>query len=271
MAVGILVGSARSSANSDRVAKQGDEAVADEAGGRVVSSDDQLKDRREQFLVVEALVSVAGADQTADQVVSRVLLLGLDECSQHAHNGVRRLFGRRVLRRSGGRDKQLGEPLTERGAVGRRHTEQLADDRERQREGEGPNKIDPAVGSLGGDVVEEVVRHRLHVSAQRLDPPRREGSRDEPPKPGVVGWVDGEHVPGERRSGQALGHDTGARRQGGVHVLGEPRVVECGQRLFVAGHQPGAVPVGQCHRMHRAEPADLGEHRERVVEVVGPP
>ena len=47
-----------------RVAEQGDEAVADEAGGCVVTGDDQLKDRREQLLAVEALFSVAGVDQS---------------------------------------------------------------------------------------------------------------------------------------------------------------------------------------------------------------
>ena len=54
-----------------RVAEQGDDAVADEARGRVVTGDDQLEDRREQLPGVEALVPVAGGDQGADEVVSR--------------------------------------------------------------------------------------------------------------------------------------------------------------------------------------------------------
>ena len=43
------------------MAEQGDDAVADEAGGRVVPGDDQLEDRREQLLLIEPLVAVAGA------------------------------------------------------------------------------------------------------------------------------------------------------------------------------------------------------------------
>ena len=62
--------------------------------------------------------------------------------------------------------------------------------------------------SLGGDLVEKVVDDRLHVGAQGLDPSRRESCRHEPPQPGVIGRVDGEHVPGEVRSGKALGHDS---------------------------------------------------------------
>ena len=48
-------------------------------------------------------------------------------------------------------------------------------------------------------------------------------------------------------------------------------IVEGGVRLLVADHEPGVMPVGQRHRVHRAELADLGEQRERVVEIVGPP
>ena len=100
-----------------RVAEQRDEAVADEAGGCVVTGDDQLKDRREQLLAVEALFSVAGVDQIGDEVVAGVDLLGLDECFQHGHYRVGCLLGCRILGRSGCGDEQLGEPLTERGAV----------------------------------------------------------------------------------------------------------------------------------------------------------
>ena len=82
-----------------RVAEQGDDAVADEAGGGVVTGDDQLEDRREQLLVVEPLFSVAGVDQTTDEVVAGVDLLGLDEGSEHGHDGVGRLLGRGVLGR----------------------------------------------------------------------------------------------------------------------------------------------------------------------------
>ena len=73
----------------------------------------------------------------------------------------------------------------------------------------------------------------------------------------MVGRVHREHVTCELRTRQTFGDDGGPGRQGGVHVLGEPRVVERGHGLLVADHQPGVVPVGQCHRMDGTQPAHL--------------
>ena len=56
-----------------RVAEQGDDAVADEARGRVVPGDDQLEDGRAQLPGIEALVAVTGGDQGADEVVTRIV------------------------------------------------------------------------------------------------------------------------------------------------------------------------------------------------------
>ena len=42
-------------------------------------------------------------------------------------------------------------------------------------------------------------------------------------------------------------------RERGVHVLGEPGVVERLAGLVVADHQPGVVAVGQSDVVHRAE------------------
>ena len=133
------------------------------------------------------------------------------------------------------------------------------------------DEVDPRVGSGGRDRVEEVVDDRLHVGAERFDAAGREGGRDEAAQPAVVGRVDAEHVPRERRPGQALGHHPAAGGQRGVHVLGEACVVERGAGLLVADHEPGVVPVGERDRVHRAELADRGEQREGVVAVEGPP
>ena len=65
------------------MAEQGDDAVADEAGGRVVPRDDQLEDRREQFLLIEVFVAVTRADQGTDEVIARSVELRLDEQGQH--------------------------------------------------------------------------------------------------------------------------------------------------------------------------------------------
>ena len=87
----------------------------------------------------------------------------------------------------------------------------------------------------------------------------------------MIGRVDAEHVPGERRAGQALGDHAAVRRHRRVHVLGQPRVLQRDAGLLVAAHQPRAVPVGQGDRVHRTELADAGEQRERVVLVVCAP
>jgi hypothetical protein len=76
------------------VAEQGDDAVADQAGGRVMSGHDQLEDRREQLLGAEALPAVTRADQPAHQVIARGGLLRLDERRQHRHDRVGRLLAR---------------------------------------------------------------------------------------------------------------------------------------------------------------------------------
>ena len=87
----------------------------------------------------------------------------------------------------------------------------------------------------------------------------------------MIRRIHAEHVPCERRPGESLRHDIGARRQGRVHVLGQPRIVKSGARLIVTDDEPGGVPVGQLHLLDRADLADLGENWERVVPVVGPP
>jgi hypothetical protein len=84
----------------------------------------------------------------------------------------------------------------------------------------------------------------------------------------MVGRVDAEHMPGEGRAGQALGHDRPVMGERGVHVLGQGGVVEGGLRLLVADDQPRAVPVGQRDLVHRAVRLNLCEQWVRVVPVV---
>ena len=87
------------------VAEQSDDAVADETGCRVVTGDDQLEDRRAQLPGVEALVSIAGGDQGADEIVTRGSGLDLDELFEHGDDGVGCHLGLGVLLRCLGRDE----------------------------------------------------------------------------------------------------------------------------------------------------------------------
>ena len=64
--------------------EQGDDAVADQAGRRVVAGDDELVQARQQFLLGEAFFVVARVDEYSDQVVEVLGAMGGDE----THEGV---------------------------------------------------------------------------------------------------------------------------------------------------------------------------------------
>ena len=254
-----------------RIAEQGDDAVADEAGGRVMTGDDQLEDRREQLPRIEALVAVTGDDQGTHEVVPRCPCLDVDELLEQGDDGVGGLLGPGVLLGSRSRDEQPGEALSQCVTVGLGHTEQLADDRERQWKREAGNEINRLVAAVSGDVVEQIVDDRLNAWPQSLDAAWRERPRDQPAEPAVVRGIDREHVSGEGRSGEALGHRCRVGEQGGLHVLRQAGVVERGAGLLVVDHEPRLVAIDERHLVHRPAPAHVGEEAERVVAVVGPP
>ena len=143
------------------MAKQGDDAVADQAGGGVVARHDELEDRREQLSLVEPFVAVASEDQRAHQIVARRALFRVDERAQHGDDGVRRLLRSRVLGWRTGRAQQRDELAPERLPVSVVDAEELADHRERKREREGRHEIDASVRSPRGDAVEQIVHDRL--------------------------------------------------------------------------------------------------------------
>ena len=92
--------------------------------------------------------SIAGADQTRDEIVPGIDLLGFDERLEHGDNRVGRLLGRRILARSRCGHEHIGESLPEWGTIPPGHAEELADDRKGKWECEGGDQIDPAIGSL---------------------------------------------------------------------------------------------------------------------------
>ena len=119
--------------------------------------------------------------------------------------------------------------------------------------------------AVAGQRVEQVVDDgRMRLAGR--PPGAAQRGRGQPAQPGVVGRVDAEHVPCEGRAGQPLGDDRAVARERGVHVLGQPRVVERRAGLGVADDQPGRVPVGQRHFVHRpvgADPANSGNGSSR--------
>ena len=140
----------------------------------------------------------------------------------------------------------------------------------------GSGKAKPATRSTtvsprSVQLVEQAVDDRLDARPQRGDPRPAERGRGQPAQPGVVGRVDAEHVPGERGAGQALGDHRAVAGERGVHVLGQPRVVERGPCLGVSHDEPRSLAVGQRDLVHRPVGPDLREQRERVVAVVVAP
>jgi len=199
------------------------------------------------------------------------VLLGLDELGQHPDDRIGRHLRPLVLLRCCVRREKRHERLSELVSPSLGHAEQLADDGERQREREARHQVDRRIWTVRLDVVEEIVDHLLDPRLQRFDPAQRERGGDQPAEPGVVGRVDVEHVAREGGPGQAFGDDRTARGQCGLHVLRQPRIVECSARLVVADDQPRIVPVGERDRVDAAARAYVGEERERIVPVVRAP
>jgi len=83
-----------------RVQQQGDRAVADQAGRRVVPGDHQLEDRGEHLLLGQRAALISRADQIGDQILARGRTLAREEIGQVLHD-VRRSrhgLGRRLGR-----------------------------------------------------------------------------------------------------------------------------------------------------------------------------
>jgi hypothetical protein len=253
------------------VAQQGDGPVADQAGGGVVSGDDQLEDRGEQLLLRQCTVALRGDDEVGHEIHARLRALAVEQRGEVAGDAVRGRHGRGRRLRPGVRGEQVGEPAAQIGPVRLRDPEQLADHRERQREREARHQVDRLVRTAGRQRGEQVVHDRPDPGLQCGDSLRGERGHRQPPQPGVVRRVDGEHVAGEGGPGQALRDDLTAVGERGVHVLGQPRVVQRCLRLVVADHQPGGVPVGEPHLVHRGRRTNLRKQRERVVAVVVTP
>ena len=67
-----------------RIAKKSDETVPDEACGRVVAGNHELKYRRQKLLAVQSFVAVSRTDQCTDEIVAGCRLLPSNETPQVA-------------------------------------------------------------------------------------------------------------------------------------------------------------------------------------------
>jgi hypothetical protein len=64
------------------VAQQGEHAVTDHVGGRLVTGDEQQEDHREQLVFIEGVALLLGNDQRADQIVLGIGAFVLKQCPQ---------------------------------------------------------------------------------------------------------------------------------------------------------------------------------------------
>ena len=154
------------------------------------------------------------------------------------------------------------------GRSGDRHAEQLADDRDGQRQGEAGEEVHRLFGGAGGEIVdgvEELVGDGLDPGPHPRHPTRGEGGTDEPPQAAVVGSVGEQQVMAEDRMLTSLGHEARPCPQRGADVLGQAGVEQRLASLLVTGHDPGRTSVGQHHGPDGPVGPDPGVEAVRVV------
>ena len=241
------------------VIEQGHDRVPDVGRGGVVPGDDQLEEARQQLLIGQPLVRrwrrparSPGRHQVtpAWPPPARASDPTMPSDARTASGGGLSPHGR----------SKRAEPVVELWPARLGHAEQRADDPKGQRMREALDEVDDRLGSVGVEVVEQVVGDGLDRGFERRDPGRKEGLGDEATQPGVVRRVHVEHVAGELRSGQAARHHVRIIRERGDHVLRDPPVVQRLAGGVVAQDDPRVVPVGEPHRLHGA----LRAHRLEV-------
>ena len=216
--------------------------------------------------------SSPASTSTLDEVVGRCAPLVGDERGPGSRRSSRtppppRAAARRVHGREQRAERSRGAPPGR-----RRDAEQLADDARTAAGGRTPRRGRPTASRPRRLELGRAARRRSAAIAGRSAATRgrRRRGPTRPPQPGVVGRIHGQHVAGERGSGQALGHDLGVTGQGGEHVLGQPGSLQRlrgPRRGRARPRRRGRRAAGPCCTGHRRP--GRGEVRERVVADVG--
>ena len=206
-----------------------------------------------------------GGDAGGDAGEQIVLRLG-DPLAQESGKVARDLTARRApfLGRGGRTDHGLGVLLEELVLLVR-HTQQLADDQRRDRQGEHVHQVHR--GGTGQHVVDQAVHDALHGGPQRLDLLDRERTRHHPAQPGVFGVV---HHDEAELALAGLGAGLG-RIAGLVDVGADAGVAQQGPLLGVPGHEPGLGAVPQAHLGQRPLALQVLECGRRVEGAAGLP
>ena len=197
------------------MAQQREQAVADEVHRRLVAGDEQQDDRRQQLVGAQAVARFLGRDQRADEVGLGCPPAFLEQRhevrgeGQHRAGGTTELLGRRVEVEDG---RHVAGEAPEQLSVLGRNAEQLADHRDRKREGEVADHVEaPRFPQRR----QQLLGHLGDARAELLDGARGERLADQSTQPGVVGSV---HEQEDLR--QHLTGDVGHR--GGVALVAAP-------------------------------------------------
>ena len=183
-----------------RVAQQADQAIADEVGGGLEPGREQQHDRGDQLVLGQSVSAITDPDQPADQIVGMPIPpLGDQRPKVVAHRVARglgggdRLGARHRLECTGRVTHDPPELLT----VLDGNTEEFADHSHGQRE---RKRVHDIAAATVGELIEDLIDHRLDSWTQLLDPSGGEFAGDETSHSGVIGWVHPQHrVPRDDR------------------------------------------------------------------------
>ena len=239
------------------MAQQRQGAVADEIDRRLVTGHQQQDAGREQLLLVQLVTRLLGGDERRQQVAARrgaalgdeaPEVVGEGATRRHAaltHLGVRRQQDRVEAARD------VETPALEALVVRHRDAQHLADHDDRQRIGELLDQIHRVVVV---HLRQEAIDDLLDVRPEHLHHARGEGLAHETAQPGVIGRIAVQHRQPE--SGRN-GRPEAGRHKGRQRLLGQARITQDRDHVFVAGQDPEA----QRAVVHRVLGAQAVVHR----------
>ena len=183
-----------------RMAQEGQHPIADEVDGRLMPRDEEQDAGGEQLPFAQLVARFFGGDQQAQQIVLwMAAALGektaevvgqLAACGPPTRHDLGVRWHPDRIQTPG----HVGRPLANGALIPRRHTQHLADHRDRERVREIGNDVHPARVL---DPIQEPVDDIPDMRPHGLDHAGREGLAHERPQAGVIGWVTEEHRAGK--------------------------------------------------------------------------
>ncbi|MGW7448892.1 AfsR/SARP family transcriptional regulator [Kitasatospora sp. NPDC054795] len=259
------------------VVEQGEQAVGEEQGGRGDAGVDQQDDDRDQVVLVQRLLALAGVvHQGGDEVLGALGTAAGDQFPDVVDDADQALDHPAAVA-----VREVADPVADPGPVGLLDADQLADQVGGQRVGELAQEVGRFVP--GGEAGQQLVGGALDEAAQGGDPAGGEGAGQRRAAAGVLPAVEQREVAGEVLcvlGGEAvegggrqfvLRVGFGAGRGGDARAVpDQPRFGERGLDVGVAGDQPDrGVQAGQDDLGQFALSAEPGVGAGGVLDVLG--